>query len=217
MGVYDLGEGRGYAAFIGVNHYLARADHPRGPWTIQSSHENSMRTPTSHYNENAIVTPLTDPDGGKGFIACFDTVFRESIGFGIQYSADGLDWFSHNGTTVLVHGGMRTPLGLLQEPDGGVSLLFTRRFPDCSQVYNRPYIWWQYDNSGGFGSSAPSMCANIYAARFDIVWHDLRTGRIVRDNASVPVYMGTSSILAPGRFLLLAVVALALQNSRLRV
>lgn len=183
MGIYSLGPDKGYAAFVGVGHYLARAERPTGPWTIQeTSLAPFMKTTASPYNENVIVTPLTDPDGHQGFVACFDTVFRESVGFGVQYSKNGLDWGQlQQGEAVVVPRGMRTPLGLLEEPDGGVSLLFTRRYPDCE---NRTRV--QLDNSGGFGSSSPGMCADVYAARFDVVWHNAKTGENVRRNARIP-------------------------------
>eukprot|EP00747_Dinoflagellata_sp_TGD_P025367 gnl/TRDRNA2_/TRDRNA2_131203_c0_seq1.p1 gnl/TRDRNA2_/TRDRNA2_131203_c0~~gnl/TRDRNA2_/TRDRNA2_131203_c0_seq1.p1 ORF type:complete len:549 (+),score=78.85 gnl/TRDRNA2_/TRDRNA2_131203_c0_seq1:106-1752(+) len=210
MTTYDLGEGRGYAAFVGVNHYLATADHVSGPWTVGGAQNESISTVDSWFNENAIVTQIENPDGGTGYVAVFDTVMRESAGFGVQFSTDGLHWPSEPGVKVPVSGGVRTPLGLVQEPSGGVSLLFTRRFPDCNLVYGPPYEWQQKDNSGGVLSGSPAMCANLFAAKLDVVWRDTVSGRTVRSEAKIPVY---GAATARCHVMLLLVTALGLLNS----
>ena len=118
-------------------------------------------------------------------MAVFDTVFAEHAGFGFSYSTDGVNWvrveiawfimlwiacstsrrsgFSFSaivqaeGQDVLMPGGCRTPLGLVENEGGDLTMFFTRRFADCNNQT-------QEDDCGGFGMASPSMCANMYRA-----------------------------------------------------
>ena len=139
-----------------------------------------LSTPTAMYTENPVVTTL-----GSGLVAVFDTVSPtggwvqaggtwvpggrgEWWGFGMSYSVDGGYW--SNGVDVRLPGGCRTPLGLIDEGDGTATLLFTRRFADCrNQTLAR----------GGRGDAAndATMCANLYAATFNVTWTDWAEGR----------------------------------------
>lgn len=173
-----------YAAFVGLDYNLAGADSPRGPWTVYSSEQMGqymyikMSTPSSLYSENPVVTRITKPDGGIAYIATFDTVSPtggwawqqgrwrpagrgESYGFGLSYSQDGLFW--NDGEDIAVDGGVRTPLGFLEETDGTYTLLFTRRFADCRMQRLPP-------GSRGDAANEMTMCANIYAASFRVEW-----------------------------------------------
>lgn len=163
MSIFALGSGHGYAAFTGMSHNMATAPSVRGPWTVGESLRDAISTSTSDFNENSIVSLITAPTGKTIFGSVFDTVFRESHGFGFSYSKDGVHWGPQKGTDVSVPHGVRTPLGLLEEDDGTYTLFFTRRFPNCLDPV-------QLDNSGGFGVAYPSMCAHMYAATFAITW-----------------------------------------------
>lgn len=176
MGVYSLGQGRGYAAFISSHHYLGTAPSVRGPWTVRNASDSyAISTPTSSFNENSIASAITAPTGRPVFGTVFDTVFRESHGMGFAYSEDGLTWGPGAGKDVAVPRGVRTPLGLIEEPDGAYTVFFTRRFADCANQAR------QEDNcgGGGFGAAFPTMCANLYASRFAVFWRHQLTGAVV--------------------------------------
>ena len=114
----------------------------------------AIGTPLSAYNENPVVSTLVvlDDGGSTGFgsavgknrtvyVAVFDTVQSEHHGFGLSVSDDGLHWSA--GVDVALPGGCRTPLGLIDEGDGTVTMLFTRRSASlptlipCCVVYQR--------------------------------------------------------------------------------
>jgi len=186
--------GARFAAFLGLDHDLAWAPSMAGPWTVGSAGSTGQQmmakvsTPSSMYTENPVVSRIKRPDGGVGFVAVFDTVSPsggwvrtssaaggggwesgaaadrgEAYGFGVMYSADGRYW--SGGEDVALPGGCRTPLGLMQEPDGSFSLLFTRRFADCANQTLEV-------GSRGDACNGRSMCANLYAARFSVSWGD---------------------------------------------
>lgn len=174
MGVYSLGDGRGYAAFTGASFNVATAPSVRGPWKVSPDAQTKVfSTETSHYNENAIATPITTPDNQTIFGAVFDAVVHESYGFGFAYSADGIRWGPQMGAAVEVPNGVRTPLGLLEEPDGTYTMFFTRRFPNCR------YGPKMMDNSGGHIESYLSTCAHVYVGTFALRWKNLVTGEEV--------------------------------------
>ena len=50
----------------------------------------SIGTKRSAYNENPVVSRVTDPSGREMFVAVFDTVDSEHYGFGLSTSLDGL-------------------------------------------------------------------------------------------------------------------------------
>ncbi len=125
-----------------------------------------------------VVSRLRAPDGSGGFALTLDTVAPsggwcegaagwepcgrgEAYGFGLAWSSDGQYW--GRAVDVELPGGCRTPLGLLQEDDGSATLLFTRRFADCAQQQLPP-------GSRGDAANSRSMCASLYAARFNVSW-----------------------------------------------
>ena len=174
IGPYRLPNGT-YAAFLAATHNFATAASPRGPWTIGSSVAQINTPLAGSFVENPTPSQLWDPVSNKSaFIVVFDTVEHEGAGFGLASSADGVTW--RNGVDVSLPKGCRTPLGLLQDADGKAgTLLFTRRFPDCSNQTRQPAT-----GCGGANCISPAQCANVYAARFAIDWVD-QTG------ASVPL------------------------------
>lgn len=174
MGVFSLGKDKGYAAFTGASFNVATAPSVRGPWKVSSQGlSKAFSTKTSSYNENAIATPITSPEGKTVFGAVFDSVVHESYGFGFAYSGDGLHWGPHMGAAIEVVNGVRTPLGLLEEPDGTYTMFFTRRFPNCR------YAPKMMDNSGGHIESYLSTCAHIHAGTFALRWKNRATGEEV--------------------------------------
>ena len=157
-----------FAAFVGESHYLALAEAPAGPWRIISHESSAVATPSSSFNENPVVSVLRRHDGSSLWVAVFDTVFNEAEGFGFTWSEDGLAW--HAGQDVALTGGCRTPLGLVDEGNGTVSLLFTRRWPDCGDQSALP--------NNGASAITPAMCANVHMATFSVSWgRERRPGR----------------------------------------
>ena len=184
-----------FVAFVGLDHDLAWAPSMRGPWTIGTAASTgqqltaTLSTSTAMYTENPVVTEIEVPaaqGGGVAYVAVFDTVSPsggwveadgrwvsggaagrgESYGFGVSFSLDGRFW--SRGVDVALPGGCRTPLGMTQDDDGGTggfTMLFTRRFADCTQQVLPP-------GSRGDGANGRSMCANLYAARFEASWGD---------------------------------------------
>jgi len=135
MSIFPLGKRRGYAAFTGVNHNMATAPSVHGPWTVgDESLHDVIATPSSSFNENSIASEVTAPTGKTVFGSVFDTVFAESRGMGFAYSKDGVHWGPQKGVDVAVQHGVRTPLGLLEEPDGTYTLFFTRRFQTAKSL-----------------------------------------------------------------------------------
>jgi len=176
-----------FASFVGLSHHVAWADSMRGPWTVGTAQQvgqdpmAKLSTPSAMYTENPVVSAL-----GAGLVATFDTVSPsggwvvdgargtwvpggrgESFGFGMAFSVDGGLW--SNGVDVRLPGGCRTPLGLLDGGDGTATMLFTRRFADCAD---------QTLPAGSRGDAAndPTMCANLYAATFNVSWRDWQPG-----------------------------------------
>ena len=90
---YTLANGR-LAAFVGEDHLLATAASPEGPWEVDTGSAAaglaSIGTKRSAYNENPVVSRVTDPSGREMFVAVFDTVDSEHYGFGLSTSLDGL-------------------------------------------------------------------------------------------------------------------------------
>jgi len=181
-----------FLAFLGTTHVLASAPNVKGPWTVWNDASvgqvlmSKMSTTASVYCENpVVVSPVHDPaypkwPGRTGYIAVFDTVSPsggyvdadwgwwpsgssrgEAYGFGMSYSDWGYLWT--DGEDVAVSGGVRTPLGLIEEDDGSYTLIFTRRFPDCAYQTLVP-------GSRGDAANDVSMCANMYSARFALSW-----------------------------------------------
>ena len=72
-------------------------------------------------SENPVVTFLPK---ANLYLAVFDDLFGEAKGFGISFSANGLDW-STPASVVAVPGGARTPMATIVEPDGGLSIYYT--------------------------------------------------------------------------------------------
>lgn len=164
---FKLPDGR-LAAFVAENHLLATADTPRGPWTVQDSSAlaglAAISTNTSAYNENPVVSTvrLLDGNGNVGddlvYVAVFDTVYSEHLGFGLSTSRDGLHW--SKGVNVPLPGGCRTPLGIIDEGDGFATMLFTRRYADCSNRTQLP--------PNGADAILPTSCGNVHTARFKV-------------------------------------------------
>lgn len=176
-----------FATFLGLGHSLAWSDSMTGPWTVGTPFSTGqlmnakMSTPSCMYTENPVTTSIRTPDGRTGYVAVFDTVEAsggwvpssiggwtpggrgEAFGFGVVFSLDGMYW--SDGVDVALPGGCRTPLGLIEEPGGGFSLLFTRRFKDCRDQ-TLPH------GSRGDAANDRTMCANLYAARFNVSWAD---------------------------------------------
>lgn len=203
MGVFSLGDGKGYAALTGMSFNVATAPSVRGPWKI-SPELNSLAfsTASSHYNENAIVTQITSPENKTVFGAVFDAVVHESYGFGFTYSGDGLHWGPQMGTAVEVPNGVRTPLGFLEEPDGTYTMFFTRRFPNCR------YAPKMTDNSGGAIESYLSTCAHIYVGTFALRWKNRVTGEEIDSRDLLQKSGNTHSSSLPK--LLLYIIAVAM-------
>jgi len=75
-----------------------------------------------NYTENPLVVYLPD---NKLYIAVFDYLSSESTGFGFIWSSDGIKW--SDAQLVLVPGGVRAPLGVAYNPNGTVSVWYTRK------------------------------------------------------------------------------------------
>ena len=166
---FELPDGR-LAAFVAENHLLATADSPRGPWTVEESSATaglaSIGTNTSAYNENPVVSKVQLPSAGTNsratgetvYVAVFDTVYSEHRGFGLSTSRDGLHW--SKGVNVVLPGGCRTPLGIIDEGDGFATMLFTRRYTDCANRTELP--------PNGADAILPTSCGNVHLAKFKI-------------------------------------------------
>ena len=181
-----------FGTFLGLDHSLAWSNNLSGPWTVGTPYTTGqlmnakISTVSSMYTENPVVTRIKLPDGGLGYVAVFDTVSPsggwvevggqwvsgvgrgESYGFGVSFSLNGEFW--SRGVDVALPGGCRTPLGLIQEDTDSFSLLFTRRTigdggvtPECNRLVLPP-------GSRGDAANGRSMCANLYAARFNVSW-----------------------------------------------
>ena len=182
-----VGAAARFASFVGLSHHVAWADTMRGPWTVGSSPQigqdtmAKLSTPSAMYTENPVVSAL-----GAGLVAVFDTVSAdggwvvdaargtwvpggrgESYGFGLTFSMDGGLW--SNGVDVRLPGGCRTPLGLLDGGDGTATLFFTKRFASCADQ-TLPA------GSRGDAANGNAMCANLYAAKFNVTWRDWLPG-----------------------------------------
>ena len=60
----------------------------------------------------------------------FDDLKAEGAGFGLSSSADGLAW-ARPAAVVNVSGGARTPLAVMAEDDGTVSVYVSTTQPCC--------------------------------------------------------------------------------------
>ena len=93
----------------------------------------------SPYSENPIVTRvsilLSSSEIKSVYVAVFDAVFNEHVGFGVSFSLDGLSGWTP-GQMVNVPLGCRTPLGITPLPsesgENTYVLHFTRRHPACN-------------------------------------------------------------------------------------
>ncbi|MFP5229293.1 MAG: hypothetical protein ACLGXA_16910, partial [Acidobacteriota bacterium] len=101
---------------------LASATDLAGPWTRCTS-LNPLRV-EARFIENPVVTTLEDGT----FVAVYDNHVPNEIGY--MVSADGLHW--SDGQHLTVQSGrriwaseVRTPLGLVQEPNGLFTLFYT--------------------------------------------------------------------------------------------
>ena len=72
-------------------------------------------------SENPVVTYLPQH---SLYIALFDDLFAEAKGFGFSFSADGLTWETP-AAVVAVPGGTRTPMALMLEDDGSLSVFYS--------------------------------------------------------------------------------------------
>ena len=128
---YQLPNGS-WAALVGTSHQeggwrpsaagegkwpvsLATAPALAGPWTRYNPADpgDPADAPclnvTWGHTENPIVSPL--PGGGGGFLAVYDDLRHESVGFSRACSGDGVVW--GGSSLVPVPGGARTPFGVL--------------------------------------------------------------------------------------------------------
>jgi hypothetical protein len=103
---------------------LAEAPAPAGPWKRMSS-SNPVALSGELGTENPVVTRLNN---GR-FVAVFDTI-RQDYAIGYADSADGAKWSQARQLLLrqsrnLWVGDVRTPLGLIPEPDGTLTLFYT--------------------------------------------------------------------------------------------
>ena len=84
-------------------------------------------TATTTSTTTTTTTTATTAATRQIYVAVFDTVQSEHFGFGLSLSDDGLHWSA--GVDVALPGGCRTPLGLIDEGNGlvtvGVSIYLT--------------------------------------------------------------------------------------------
>jgi hypothetical protein len=127
---YQLADGS-WAAIVGTSHQeaswqppshdagkwpvsLATAPALKGPWTRLNPDAPSQPADapclnlTNGYTENPIVSRL--PSGE--YLAVFDDLAAQGVGFARACSADGLTW-DRDAEVVAVPGGVRTPFGVL--------------------------------------------------------------------------------------------------------
>jgi hypothetical protein len=119
LGLYGSSNARDYWK-VG----LAEAPALAGPWKRLSS-SNPVALSCELGTENPVVTRL---DNGR-FVAVFDTI-RQDYAIGYADSADGLSWskarqLGLNQSPALWVSDVRTPLGLIPEPDGTFTLFYT--------------------------------------------------------------------------------------------
>ena len=102
---------------------LAEAPSLSGPWKRLAG-LNPVTLSGPRGSENPIVTRLKS---GR-YVAVFETVFRED-GFGYADSLDGIHWSEAKELQLQISPEhielTRTPLGLVAEPDGSFTILYT--------------------------------------------------------------------------------------------
>ena len=131
---YLLRDNKTWAAWYGsAQTQIPKNQRPRGIWwnglatTPKLGDRFVRRLPLAKVNlngggsENPVVTFL--PQHGVYF-ALFDDLFAEAKGFGFSYSVDGLEWKTP-AAVVTVPGGSRTPMALMLEDDGSLSVFYS--------------------------------------------------------------------------------------------
>ena len=105
---------------------LATAPSLRGPWTRlnPASPSRPEDAPclnlTNGHTENPIVSRLPAGIGSPGYLAIFDDLAAEGVGFARACSVDGLHWTQDVTDVVAVPGGVRTPFGILEMSEAEV-------------------------------------------------------------------------------------------------
>jgi len=97
---------------------LAESSSIKGPWTRLAT--NPVNLTPAGTCENPVVSNL--PDGT--YVAIFDYIKSENLGFGFTFSSDGVHW--NLGQLITIPGGCRTPLALVPEGNDMYTLFYTR-------------------------------------------------------------------------------------------
>ena len=125
---FQLNDGT-WAGFAGTSQQQANANISSGKWPVSLATAPALQGPWTRWNpedktrpadapcvdinggrtENPIVSRR--PDNPRSFHMVYDDLGGEGYGFGYACSEDGLHW--SKGVNVAVHGGVRTPFGLL--------------------------------------------------------------------------------------------------------
>jgi hypothetical protein len=133
---------------------------PSGGWVESAVSDGGSNISSAGADGGSSEWMTTTSEGGQ-WVSGPGADRGEHYGFGLSFSLGGRYW--SKGVDVPLPGGCRTPLGLIEEDGGYYTLLFTRRFVDCSkQEGGLP------PGSRGDAANDPTMCANLYSARFRI-------------------------------------------------